>query len=152
VQATDIKYKINTATEKDICAHLKECNSNFKPSLSERIDIDEYSKKIFDKSITFEAWQNNILAGTIAAYFNKANQSAFITNVSVLKNFMGLGIASELLKMCIEYTTKNNIKEIKLEVNQKNDHAINFYKKFYFTQDDIKGDELIMKFYVTNIL
>jgi ribosomal protein S18 acetylase RimI-like enzyme len=144
----DLEYKIKTATEENICLHLQECNSNFVPPLSERLDIDEYSKKIFDKSITFEAWENDVLAGLIATYFDYNNLSAFVTNVSVMKGFMGLGLASELLNMCIDYASKQNILEIKLEVNNKNDQAINLYKKFNFIPDEFKTDILIMKFYI----
>ncbi len=109
---SEIKYKIKTATETDIRLHLEACNNNFTPLLSDRININKYSKQLFDKSITFEAWENKVLTGLIAAYFNQTSQSAFITNVSVLKNFMGLGIASELLRKCIEYASQNNIYEI----------------------------------------
>lgn len=148
MQVHDTIYKIKTATEEDIFLHLKECDNNFTPSLSSRLDIAAYSKKIFDKSITFEAWQNSILSGTIAAYFNKTTKSAFITNVSVLKKIMGLGIASKLLKMCIDYSFKNEIKQITLEVNKNNIHAIAFYKRFNFTEDHVKGDELVMNYFV----
>jgi ribosomal protein S18 acetylase RimI-like enzyme len=148
--SSEIKYKIKKSTETDIRLHLEECNKNFTPPLSDRINITEYSKKLFDKSITFEAWKNNKLTGLIGAYFNQTNQSAFITNVSVLKEFMGLGIASELLGQCIEYASQNNINEIQLEVNQNNNHAIDFYKKFNFIKENIKGEELIMKLLFSN--
>ena len=46
MQSIEIKYEIKKATEDDICLHLIKCNTNFKPSLSERIDINKYSKNI----------------------------------------------------------------------------------------------------------
>jgi ribosomal protein S18 acetylase RimI-like enzyme len=140
------KYKIKTATEKEILAHLMECNNSFSPPLSERIDLKQYSQKIFKKSITFEAWRDHLLVGLIAAYFDENfGNSAFITNVSVMKGFTGLGIASELLNKCIGYARKKHFREIELEVNKDNDHAINLYRKFDFISDGTRDDFLKMK-------
>lgn len=142
---TTLTYKIKTATEQQICAHLKECNNHFFPPLSERINIESYSKKIAVKSITFEAWSENTLVGLVATYMNAETSTAFITNVSLLKNYMGLGISTELTNRCIEYVQQNNFKEIKLEVHKNNANAIGLYKKFNFIKYDSKDDLDLMK-------
>jgi ribosomal protein S18 acetylase RimI-like enzyme len=142
----EIEYKIKTASETAILMHLRECNNNFFPPLAERVTIEEYSRKIFEKSITFEAWKERLLIGLIAAYFNdETDRSVFITNVSVLENFMRLGIASDLLKRCIKYAIKNKFKEMKLEVNKENAPAISLYRKFDFTCFDENDEFLNMK-------
>ncbi len=108
--------------------------------------LNYYSKKIFEKSITFEAWIGDTVTGLIAAYFtNVESQSAFITSVSVIKNQRGLGIASELLNNCVDYAQQNGFKEIHLEVNKENIPAINFYKKFNFIHLDFSEEKMIMK-------
>lgn len=140
-----LTYKIKTATEQQICSHLKECDTNFVPLLSKRVNITEYSKKLADKSITFEAWHEHTLVGLIATYTNTETLTAFITNVSVLKNYMGLGIAAELMNRCIEYSQQNNYKEIKLEVNNNSKSAIALYEKFNFTKYDSQNDLNLMK-------
>jgi ribosomal protein S18 acetylase RimI-like enzyme len=146
MEKSGIIYKIKTATVKEILAHLKECNNNFSPPLAERVNVDAYSRKLYEKSVTFEAWEGRCLAGLLAAYFNDSTDcSVFITNVSVLKDFMGLGIASELLRECIEYAIKENFREIKLEVNKENSYAIGLYRKFDFIIDGISDSFLKMK-------
>ena len=143
---TKISYKIKTATAEEIYLHLKECNINFSPPLDEKVDIQEYSKKIVDKSVTFEAWKDRTLVGLIAIYLNDAeNKSGFITNVSTLNYFKGKGIASELMTRCIDYSKKHNFKEILLEVSEKNRGAIKIYRKFGFMEIKNKKDELVMK-------
>ncbi|MBK8698425.1 MAG: GNAT family N-acetyltransferase [Saprospiraceae bacterium] len=90
--------------------------------------------------MTFEAWKENSLVGLVAIYFNEnADHSAYITNVSVLKSFMGSGIASELLGQCIGYAVSENFMEIKLEVNKESSHAINLYRKYDFVVDSVNG-------------
>lgn len=146
METIGIVYKVNTVTKQEVLTHLRECNNNFFPPLAERVNVDEYAQKIFEKSVTFEAWNGKTLAGLLAAYFNDiSDNSVFITNVSVLKDFMGLGIASKLLEECIGYGYKENFKEIKLEVRWDNHHAIGLYRKFDFKIDGKDKDYLKMK-------
>lgn len=145
MQETRVIYKVKTASEEAIYQHLMACDEYFKPALSKKVAIGEYSKKIFEKAITFEAWHDAILSGMVAVYFNEANQFAFITNVSVMRDAVKAGIASQLMKMCIEYSFATHIKEITLEVNSQNNNAIELYKKFNFSYTGTKGDEIVMK-------
>jgi ribosomal protein S18 acetylase RimI-like enzyme len=147
----EIIYKIKTAKTQEILAHLNECNDGFYPPLIERVNLEEYSQKLFEKSVTFEAWNENVLVGLLAAYFNQnMDRSVFITNVSVLKKFMGLGIASELLGQCIKYAIGKKIMEIKLEVNKESAHAISLYGKFDFVMDGVSEGFVKMKLNLIN--
>jgi len=146
MDANNISYKIKTATEYEIFLHLTECSDTFIPPLAERVDINEYAKKIYEKSVTFEAWNENLFVGFIAAYFNEnASGSTFITNVSVLRKFAGLGIASKLLDMCIEHARNNGFLELALQVHKNNNPAIRFYNKFGFKNHETKDDIFFMK-------
>ena len=146
-----INYKTKTATEEEIYSHLKECNDSFCPQLDERVTVEEYSKKLFDNSVTFEAWVDNILIGLAAAYFNDAeNHSGYITNVSITKDYIGSGIASELMDMCIRYAKQYKVKEIKLEVHKDNSSAIHLYNKFGFIDYKNKDDFMFMKLGVSD--
>lgn len=141
-----VTYAINKSTAKEILSHLEICNDGFIPPLSNKINLDVYSEKMFEKSVRFEAWKNNLLIGLVAAYLNDAdNKSGFITNVSILPSYNGKGIATELMKSCIAYTQKNNFKEIKLEVSEKNSGAIHLYEKFGFMASPEKEGMISMK-------
>ncbi|MBK9533048.1 MAG: GNAT family N-acetyltransferase [Chitinophagaceae bacterium] len=147
--SAEINYKIQSADEKDVFTHLKKCKENFVPALDKTVNIADYSKKIVENSVTFEAWVNNDLAGLIAAYFNDPkNVAGYITNVSVLHDQAGKGLASRLLKNCISYAAENNFKEISLEVFYKNEKAIGLYQKNGFIETEQKNDLIIMKKYL----
>lgn len=147
--SAEITYKIQTAGEKDVLTHLKKCKENFIPALDKTVNIPDYSKKIVENSVTFEAWVNKDLAGLIAAYFNDpGNVAGYITNVSVVHDQAGKGLASRLLKNCISYATENNFKEISLEVFYKNEKAIGLYQKHGFCETEQKNDLVIMKKYL----
>jgi ribosomal protein S18 acetylase RimI-like enzyme len=139
-------YSTKVASEEDIFLHLKECSTLFEPDLSTTVDIQEYSKKIFQKSVTFEAWSNEKLIGLVAVYCNDLKtHSAYITNVSVVKEYSGLGVASKLLKMSISHIELNRFSNIILEVNMTNTQAVNLYKKFGFKIFESKGSSFLMK-------
>ncbi len=141
----NLKYTIQKAGLEDIHRHLQNCSGHFDPPLSGKVNVADYARKIFTHSITFEAWNEGVLAGLIAIYFNAEDRSAFITNVSVMKTAMNAGIASSLLSNCIVYAGTENTRAISLAVREKNIKAINLYSKFGFIVIDKKAGELQMK-------
>lgn len=142
----DLEYKYNTATRDQIYNHLVLCSDTFVPPLNTYADIPAYADKIFQLAEKFEAWSGNTLAGFIAAYFNdNENKIAYITNMSVLKEFVGQGIAAALMSRCIEFAKSNSYKGISLGVNKENTQAFKFYDKFNFEKTKkMNGDFLIM--------
>ncbi len=144
-----IIYQIKTASQNDVLLHLKLCNDEFIPKLDTRVNLEAYSIKIHQNAITFEAWNKQQLIGLIATYFNQDQLFGYITNVSITKDYTGKGIASKLLEMCVIYSTTNEYQNIKLEVNKENIPAINFYKKYNFTEIETKADSLIMNVSLT---
>ncbi len=138
----NLVYAQRKASPEAICNHLIACNKDFIPPLEEKVNIAEYSMKISEKSITFEAWHSDFLIGLVAAYFNDYTlQNAHITSVSVIRSYTGKGVAARLLKNCIDYARENSFKNIYLEVKRSNHPAINLYKKIGF---DVYEDKDIM--------
>jgi ribosomal protein S18 acetylase RimI-like enzyme len=128
-----VEYYFNRAIESEIEEHLKLCENNFIPPLSERVNLHRYAKKISDKAVRFEAWEENILIALIAAYCDdNENRSVFITSVSVLKEMQGKGLASKLMKQFIKHIKAHGFKQAILQVSKKNVDAIRFYGKHSF--------------------
>ncbi len=134
MKSNSILYRINIATEKNIEEHLNKCSDLFIPKLSSYVNIHQYSKKIREYAITFEAWNNHDnLVGLIACYLNDdITLNGHITSVSVDREFSKRGIANKLIKNTINYALKENFKTISLEVSHQNKIAINIYKKYNF--------------------
>lgn len=142
-------FSVNIVTEEQLFKHLNECKNNFIPALQETVDISNYSKKIREHAITFEAWKDNKFKGCLAAYFNdKRSKRAYITNVSISEDCYGYGVASELVKMCIKYAKQKNFSEVRLHVNMRNNSALRLYKKFNFSFVKFLGDRIEMKYSV----
>ncbi len=77
---------------------------------------------------------------------NTANFGIFVN-----KNYRNKGIGVKLLKHIIKVASENNIKKIKLIVNNKNLNAINFYKRHNFIIEKVvENDEFWNNKYYTN--
>lgn len=136
---------LNRASEMEIADHLRECDTFFVPPLTERVKIKEYSQKIANLAVRFEAWSGDILVGLLAAYCNDQSQhTAYITSLSVLPRFQGLGIASRILKKCIIYVTSLGFICIKLEVDNQNINAVKLYRKYGFLTEQVTKQSKIM--------
>jgi len=148
-----VEYLLNRASGAEIAEHLLRCDADFVPTLSERVEIPDYAKKIVNKATRFEAWSNGSLIGLVAAYCNdQETHIAHITSVSVLKAWTGQGIGANLIDQCVTQAKAVGMQQIGLEVAAANVAAIRLYEKSGFevgTADkplvpmtlDLKGEE-----------
>ena len=140
-----VEFSSNSATATQVASHLSRCDVDFEPLLSARVDIAEYSEKIVDNAMRFEAWAGGALVGLVAAYCNDSERrTAYITNVSVCREWQGGGVASRLLVRCIEYVNEQRFKRIELEVDRENFGAIKLYEKYDFTVNSVNGSAVVM--------
>lgn len=141
-----IKYTQGKSTLNDIALHLEACNDLFSPPLSSYVNISTYAHKIHRNSELFEAWDNGELIGLVACYMNDPdNERAFITNVSVFKEYQGRGVAIQLLNKTISKVTGKSFNKIKLDVQVDNQIAIALYKKFGFYLSGKIGNKYSME-------
>ena len=131
--STTIEYLSNKASEMEIAEHLLRCDADFVPPLSGRVKINDYAKKIAGKAKRFEAWSDDTLVALVAAYCNDLEKGiVYITSVSVLKEWMGRGMAARLMSQCVEYAKSSGMRQISLEVASANLPAIRLYEKIGF--------------------
>lgn len=132
-----LDMKVNVASAPAIATHLRRCDDDFIPPLSDRVDIDEYSRKIAGRAMRFEAWSNDSLVGLVAAYFDADRQTAYITTVSVDPEYRKRGIASRLLGQCVAYAQERGHSGVLLEVDSENGPAMDLYEEMGFTVADV---------------
>lgn len=66
--------------------------------------------------------------------FSEIYDRVEIEYIIVLQKYFNKHIGSNLMQYLINYSIKNNIKNITLEVNVNNNRAINLYRKFDFEE------------------
>jgi ribosomal protein S18 acetylase RimI-like enzyme len=134
-----------SVTLKHIQQHLATCSNTFIPSLDSYVNIDDYSKKIFEQAILFTKFDSDKLIGLVAVYDNPTERSGWITNVSVDPNYSRKGIASGLLNECNKYFENKKYFSIFLEVFLNNEKAIKLYSKYGFIKYQIQQNKMILK-------
>lgn len=144
-----VEYLLNKASETEIAEHLSSCDTDFVPPLSGRVEINEYAQKILSKASRFEAWSGGTLVGLIAAYCNdQEKRIAYITSVSVLKEWNGKGIAACLMSRCIKDMKALGMRQVCLEVASDNTPAIRLYEKNGFVVDKANAPFVTMNLYL----
>jgi ribosomal protein S18 acetylase RimI-like enzyme len=134
-------YDVNRASGPEIVSHLLLCDVDFVSTLRGRVDLDDYALKIVTKAVRFEAWSAGQLVGLVAAYCNdNVNHIAYITSVSVWKQWAGRGIGAGLVGQCLEYAKSVGMKRITLEVARNNAFAFQFYTRHGFVVGDVQAD------------
>jgi|JI9StandDraft_2_1071091.scaffolds.fasta_scaffold11638_2 ribosomal protein S18 acetylase RimI-like enzyme len=142
--STNLVFCQNKSSAASVLQHLEIADTQFIPPLSEKVELAQYAKKIYDLATRFEAWEGALLIGLIAVYKNKETNSLFITNVSVLPGYKNEGVAKRLMLDTFMFAKSNNFSKISLEVNAYNSIACKFYEKFGFLQTDKKNDSLFL--------
>ena len=138
-----VSFQNNYASSQSIRAHLERVSPLFKPELSSYVNLDLYAQKIYEKAERVEVWNDDRLVGLIAYYINKNDSYAFITNVSLEKEYSGRGIAGRMMDMMQENLI-GFVRSIKLEVKAENTLAIGFYRKHGFTVLQENTNTLVM--------
>ena len=128
-----------------IYCFLKKCNNLFKPKLSSIVNLHEYAEKLSKKSVQFCCYIDDNLVGMLAMYANDyTEKTAFITSISVLKDYQGRGLAKQLLMNAVKYADDLGFKKVKLEVYNCNIKALMLYKKLGFKKGMDKKDSTIL--------
>jgi ribosomal protein S18 acetylase RimI-like enzyme len=131
-----LQYRSDTATTGDVHAHLTRCDADFTPPLSSRLDLGDYAAKLAERAARFEAWDGGQLVGLVAAYVTPGAPEAFISNVSVVSELRGQGVAAALVAGCIYRARESGAATIKLEVATADRSAGRFYEKLGFAGRD----------------
>lgn len=140
-----LEFREDTADATRIRAHLEACDASFIPRLSDRVDLADYAGKLADKSWRFEAWDQAELVGLVAAYCNEGDRRrAFVTNVSVLPQAEGRGIATQLVGRCISAARGAGFGRLELEVSAANARALALYAKHGFCKTSEAGGTAAM--------
>ncbi len=105
------------------------------PSLSEITDIQIYAKKIFELGNVLYLTNSIKIFGMAAFYANSMDtKTAYLTFIAISEEFSGKGYGALLLKEVEEFSYRLGMEQIKLEVQNSNKNARNFYDKMGFEE------------------
>lgn len=129
-------------TVSDYVAHLEACDHLFPTKLSERVALEPYALKLYERATSYEIWNDGRLVGLIAAYMD--TDIVFISHICVLPEAPS-GSGHALLEALCEEAIQTNKRKIHLHVEAMNERAIAFYMRHGFSELDRTGDVLVME-------
>lgn len=121
----------NNNLEKDIIEFLKKIDSLFKIPLSQKINLEEYSKKIIRNADVFLAFDSESIVGIVVGYNN--DKELKISNMSilvVLNEYQGKGIAKKLVNNFLDLAKNKKMEKVKLSTVDT--RALKLYESLNF--------------------
>ena len=134
---------VNNGEDRRINNFLDEVDDILIPPLSERVNIQQYAKKLAQKAETIFACLGNQDIGSCSVYCNA--EVAFISSFAIKPAYKRMKLGSNMMKRVMEYAKERMCESIQLEVNGKNLGAIAFYKKCGFACISLRDEWLIME-------
>ena len=134
-----INFSIGVASLEQIFSFILDNDDAFVPSFSSNVNLEDYSKKIFEKALSFEAWEDGCLVGLLVVYQNDETKTFYIPYFCVRKKGVGHLLFNFFNTECKEYDV------VELEVRKTNIYAISFYEKLGFYQISESKDKLYLR-------
>ena len=121
----------NNNLEKCVIEFLKKIDSLFKIPLSQKINLEEYSKKIIRNADVFLAFDSESIVGIVVGYNN--DKELKISNMSilvVLNEYQGKGIAKKLVNNFLDLAKNKKMEKVKLSTVDT--RALKLYESLNF--------------------
>ena len=136
----------NKSSKAEIHNWFLEVNKEFIPPLENFVDFETYSAKIFTNANRFELYNDDVLRGLLAAYFNQENKTAFVTLFGISKDFRTLSNIRRLFISFLKDFLKNSeMKYVELEVHHLNKSLLRFYNKLNFKIKETRENSYIFE-------
>lgn len=117
------------------------------PHLKEKIsDLKSYVEKLYNHANVYIQMSGNTVSGLVVFYSNDEVQKiGYITLIGTLPEFRRQKLGKQLLDFCEKVMLQSGMRTIRLEVDNDNTGAIEFYGKAGFTKE---GDASVTSFYM----
>lgn len=115
---------------------IKKINYDFPIPISEKVDLNEYCEKLWEKAELVAEVQDEEIRGLVAGYMNDLeNGSAYISLVGVSRDFRNQGLGKKLVHQFVLLCREKQIRSVNLYTHKTNQAAIKMYEGLGFEID-----------------
>lgn len=115
---------------------IKKINYDFPIPVSEKVDLNEYCEKLWEKAELVAEVQDEEIRGLVAGYMNDLeNGSAYISLVGVSRDFRNQGLGKKLVHQFVLLCREKQIRSVNLYTHKTNQAAIKMYEGLGFGID-----------------
>ena len=106
---------------------------DFPVPLSDKVNLKDYSLKLYNNGDIFAAIIDNKIAGMIAGYNNDhQSKESYISLLAILKEYRGQAISKQLIFTFIETSIKKKMEKISVYTHKTNTISIKLYTEMGF--------------------
>lgn len=142
-------FRHETPSLEQIREFFYQTDTEFDLPLSQKVDIEEYTFKLFQNAEFFVCYDEDRIVGMICCYLNRPPE-AYISHVCVSADYQGRGIFNELFIHLKKCCTERFINKITLEVNHSNLKAQHIYQKLGFIVNSTTNHSSYMNLFIKN--
>lgn len=128
---------VNLLNEGDFSPFFKLLNkvdADFSPTLSSRVNLEQYALKLLKVATVFGVYKHNQLVGAIAVYMNDLDSKvAYCPFLAILPNSRGQGFSQLLLEIAIAELKSKKFKSLSLTVRADSPANHLYEKKGFLT-------------------
>lgn len=145
---------MSNITLQEIESFLSLVDKDFPIPLSQKTNLNEFSKKLYNNADIIVERKNNDIVGMMAGYItNATSDMAYISILAVKNQYRGMGIAKKLLTEFIEQAKqKDNIKSIDVYAKKENIPAVKSYRNLgfvdFFQKNETRPNDLHLILYL----
>ena len=126
---------------------LEKVDNNFPVSLSRKVNLSEYAKKLYNDATICVEYDKNVIVAMVAGYTdNLVDNIAYISIVATCEDARGKGLAPKLLDEFLNVCKEKNVDAVHLYTTENNVLAKKLYYKFgfkkYFTKNESRPNDL----------
>lgn len=141
VQTTQTAPFVQKPTVEEIEIFLNAVDHDFPVALSQKTDLKEYAKKLFDNATICYEYQNGVIATMVAGYTkNLTGNLAFVSIMATRKEYRGQGLASKQLAKFLEECRKVGASGAHVYAVESNLPAVATYKKLGFEKYELENE------------
>ena len=114
--------------------------------LTDRLNVREYSKKLYEHALHFSAYKGEELVGLSPCYFNNDSGGIVYISALVVKNvYRGNGLKQKLFDSIKKHAKAQNFTEMVVSFHCENQVSVNFYESNLFEKHTQNGGLCVFK-------
>jgi ribosomal protein S18 acetylase RimI-like enzyme len=127
--------------EKKVLEFLRDIDTDFPVSLSDKVELSEYAYKLWRRATLCTEVREGEIVGMVAGYTENLDENlAYIALVGVRSAFRHQGIAQKLVECFVRTCDEKKVKGVHLYTDARNVAAIQMYKKLGFELFNIDNE------------
>lgn len=128
--------------DEKIVEFIQDMDKYFSPSMSERVNLIEYVRKLKEKGIILGTYNKKYKVTSLIGFYanNSDSQISFISYLAVDPLYKGRQIATKLILEAMRRSAENGMKKCVVSTWAENKEALNLYNKSGFYESDLNNN------------